>query len=126
KLAVQRPDFAPSTLNLIIDTFNDEAEEVRLQAIQSMLTIVNTTNGIEITMEHFESVLSMLDDSQYLVRITSRTLLSKISLPYSNDALIRTVRCLYAALLKYPTDELDVFKCLSLVGSKHATLVDEC
>ncbi len=30
RLALHRPDIAPSTLNLIIDTFNDESETVRL------------------------------------------------------------------------------------------------
>lgn len=121
RLSLANPLFAADAKTLIIDTFNDEAEEVRLLAVQSLYQI-SFLHKLDFDMSHLESALCLLDDVQEEMRRTTRRLLTVFSLP-DEEALQRTVRCLYAAVQKYPNDLEEACEALQSIGKQHADLV---
>jgi integrator complex subunit 4 len=124
RLSLARPEFAAEAKTLLIDTFNDEAEEVRLLAVQSLHQIC-LRHQLDLDMAHLEAALCLLDDGQAEMRRTTRRLMAVARLP-DEDALQRTVRCLHAAVQKYPDDLDEVFETLQSVGKQQSGLVARC
>lgn len=57
-LAVKSPEFANQVLDFLVDMFNDEIEEVRIKAINSLTKI---SQHIEIWSDQLEIILSVLE-----------------------------------------------------------------
>ncbi|XP_076846928.1 integrator complex subunit 4 [Brachyhypopomus gauderio] len=118
-LAQSSPSFAEKCLDFLVDMFNDEIEEVRLQSIHALRQI-----SINITLreDQLDTVLAVLEDSSRDIREALHELLC-----YTN---VSTKECIQLALLellknltKYPTDRNSVWKCLKFLGARHPTLV---
>uniref|UniRef100_A0A4W6FFY0 Integrator complex subunit 4 n=1 Tax=Lates calcarifer TaxID=8187 RepID=A0A4W6FFY0_LATCA len=119
KLARSSPSFAEKCLDFLVDMFNDEIEEVRLQSIHVLREI---SMHITLREDQLDTVLAVLEDSSRDIREALHELLC-----YTN---VSTKECIQLALLellknlnKYPTDRNSVWKCLKFVGSRHPTLV---
>ncbi|XP_041918712.1 integrator complex subunit 4 isoform X1 [Alosa sapidissima] len=118
-LAQSSASFAEKCLDFLVDMFNDEIEEVRLQSIHALRQI-----SIHITLreDQLDTVLAVLEDSSRDIREALHELLC-----YTN---VSTKECIQLALLellknltKYPTDRNSVWKCLKFLGVRHPTLV---
>ncbi|KAJ8368039.1 hypothetical protein SKAU_G00080670 [Synaphobranchus kaupii] len=118
-LAQSSPSFAEKCLDFLVDMFNDEIEEVRLQSIHVLRQI---STHITLREDQLDTVLAVLEDSSRDIREALHELLC-----YTN---VSTKECIQLALLellknltKYPTDRNSVWKCLKFLGSRHPTLV---
>nr|XP_046244100.1 integrator complex subunit 4 [Scatophagus argus] len=119
KLARSSPSFAEKCLDFLVDMFNDEIEEVRLQSIHVLREI---STHITLREDQLDTVLAVLEDSSRDIREALHELIC-----YTN---VSTKECIQLALLellknlnKYPTDRSSVWKCLKFLGSRHPTLV---
>ncbi|KAL6115657.1 ints4 [Pungitius sinensis] len=119
KLARSSPSFAEKCLDFLVDMFNDEIEEVRLQSIHVLREI---STHITLREDQLDTVLAVLEDSSRDIREALHELIC-----YTN---VSTKECVQLALLellknlnKYPTDRNSVWKCLKFLGSRHPTLV---
>ncbi|XP_060779458.1 integrator complex subunit 4 [Neoarius graeffei] len=118
-LALSSPSFAEKCLDFLVDMFNDEIEEVRLQSIHVLRQI---STHITLREDQLDTVLAVLEDSSRDIREALHELLC-----YTN---VSTKECIQLALLellknlaKYPTDRNSVWKCLKFLGARHPTLV---
>ncbi|KAM4627355.1 integrator complex subunit 4 isoform 2-T2 [Polymixia lowei] len=118
-LARSSPSFAEKCLDFLVDMFNDEIEEVRLQSIHVLREI---STHITLREDQLDTVLAVLEDSSRDIREALHELLC-----YTN---VSTKECIQLALLellknlnKYPTDRNSVWKCLRFLGVRHPTLV---
>jgi len=126
QLSVKSISFARQAISLLIDAFNDEAAEVRLMAVKclSQGLLVHKEPLALKEMSQLESVLCLLDDSNPELRQATRRLLPLCSV-INSDGLVRAVRCLHAALLKFPLDHQQVIKCISELGRTATRMVIE-
>ncbi|KAK1900101.1 Integrator complex subunit 4 [Dissostichus eleginoides] len=119
QLARSSASFAEKCLDFLVDMFNDEIEEVRLQSIHVLREI---STHITLREDQLDTVLAVLEDSSRDIREALHELIC-----YTN---VSTKECVQLALLellknlnKYPTDRNSVWKCLKFLGSRHPTLV---
>lgn len=124
KISLARPEFAFNAKALIIDTFNDEAHEVRQLAIEALHDI-SAEHPLEFDITHLESVLCLLDDGTASLRHVTRRLLHVFRFP-DTESLLRTVRCLYSAVKKYSEDLEEICECLAAIGRNQAQLAAAC
>ncbi|XP_053313893.1 integrator complex subunit 4 isoform X2 [Spea bombifrons] len=118
-LARSSRPFAEKCLDFLVDMFNDEIEEVRLQSIHTMRKI---SDNITLREDQLDTVLAVLEDSSRDIREALHELLCCTN--------VSTKECIQLALVellknlsKYPTDRDSVWKCLRFLGSRHPTLV---
>ncbi|XP_046891780.1 integrator complex subunit 4 isoform X2 [Hypomesus transpacificus] len=118
-LAQSSAGFAEKCLDFLVDMFNDEIEEVRLQSIHVLRQI---STNITLREDQLDTVLAVLEDSSRDIREALHELLC-----YTN---VSTKECIQMALLellknltKYPTDRNSVWKCLKFLGCRHPNLV---
>uniref|UniRef100_A0A672PW21 Integrator complex subunit 4 n=1 Tax=Sinocyclocheilus grahami TaxID=75366 RepID=A0A672PW21_SINGR len=104
-LAQSSPSFAEKCLDFLVDMFNDEIEEVRLQSIHVLRQI---STHITLREDQLDTVLAVLEDSSRDIREALHELLC-----YTN---VSTKDCIQLALLellknltKYPTDRNSVW-----------------
>ncbi|XP_072316245.1 integrator complex subunit 4 isoform X2 [Eucyclogobius newberryi] len=119
QLARSSASFAEKCLDFLVDMFNDEIEEVRLQSIHVLREI---STHITLREDQLDTVLAVLEDSSRDIREALHELLC-----YTN---VSTKECIQLALLellknlnKYPTDRNSVWKCLKFMGERHPNLV---
>lgn len=117
QLSIKSISFARQAISLLIDAFNDETAEVRLMAVKclSQSLLVHKEALALKEMSQLESVLCLLDDSNPELRQATRRLLPLCSV-INGDGLVKAVRCLNAALIKFPPDHYQVMKCVSELG----------
>ncbi|KAG8430440.1 hypothetical protein GDO86_020599, partial [Hymenochirus boettgeri] len=118
-LACSSSPFAEKCLDFLVDMFNDEIEEVRLQSIHAMRKI---SENITLREDHLDNVLAVLEDSSRDIREALHEMLccSNVS---TKDCIQLAVVELLKNLSKYPTDRDSIWKCLKFLGSRHPTLV---
>ncbi|KAK6296794.1 hypothetical protein J4Q44_G00329360 [Coregonus suidteri] len=116
-LAQSSASFAEKCLDFLVDMFNDEIEEVRLQSIHVLRQI---STNITLREDQLDTVLAVLEDSSRDIREALHELLC-----FTN---VSTKECIQLALLellknltKYPTDRNSVWKCLKFLGCRHPT-----
>jgi len=124
QIVLARAELAADARALIIDTFNDEAQEVRQLAIEGLHDIC-AKHRLQFDMSHLESVFCLLDDANPDLRHASRRLLQVLALS-DTESVLRTVRCLFAALKKYSADLKSVCECLKAIGEGQSGLVAAC
>ncbi|XP_041436967.1 integrator complex subunit 4 isoform X1 [Xenopus laevis] len=118
-LARSSAPFAEKCLDFLVDMFNDEIEEVRLQSIHTMRKI---SDNITLREDQLDTVLAVLEDKSRDIREALHELLCCTN--------VSTKECIQLALVellknlsKYPTDRESIWKCLKFLGSRHPTLV---
>lgn len=117
-LSLNNPDFAVLCLDFLVDMFNDEIEEVRLRAIDSLSQI---SAHITLREDQLETILGGLEDFSLDVRDGLRRILASCRLSTKN-CLQMCVTSLLDNLKKYPQDKKSLYHCLQKMGSSHPSL----
>ena len=118
KLAISHPNFAVTSLDFLVDMFNDEIEDVRLKAIYSLTAIAR---HIVLREDQLEIMLSSLEDYSVDVREGLHLMLGACKVS-TQACLLMVVQKLLDVLSKYPQDKLSAFGCMRKIGQKHANL----
>lgn len=118
RLALINSDFAVSSLDFLVDMFNDEIEEVRLKAIFSLTAI---SEHIILREDQLETMLSSLEDFAVEVREGLHVMLGACKVS-TQACLTLVVQKLLDVLSKYPQDKSSAFGCLQKIGQKHPEL----
>ncbi|XP_017055722.1 integrator complex subunit 4 [Drosophila ficusphila] len=119
KLALSRPDFAVTSLDFLVDMFNDEIEDVRLKAIYSLTAIAR---HIVLREDQLEIMLSSLEDYSVDVREGLHLMLGACRVS-TQTCLLMVVQKLLDVLAKYPQDRHSTYACMRKIGQKHPHLV---
>uniref|UniRef100_A0A8D9FEG4 Integrator complex subunit 4 n=1 Tax=Cacopsylla melanoneura TaxID=428564 RepID=A0A8D9FEG4_9HEMI len=117
-LSLNNSDFAVLCLDFLVDMFNDEIEEVRLRAIDSLSQI---SSHITLREDQLETILGGLEDFSLDVRDGLRRILASCRLSTKN-CLQMCVSSLLDNLKKYPQDKKSLYHCLQKMGSSHPSL----
>ncbi|PNF19739.1 hypothetical protein B7P43_G14759 [Cryptotermes secundus] len=117
-LSLNNPQFAQMSLDFLVDMFNDEIEDVRLKAIDSLTKISKYTVLRE---DQLETILGALKDFSIDVREGLHKMLSACRLS-SKGCLQMCVESLLDNLKKYPMDRRSTWRCLQRIGQAHPEL----
>ncbi|XP_068628937.1 integrator complex subunit 4 [Battus philenor] len=119
QLSMENPIFATTSLDFLVDMFNDEIEDVRVRAIDSLTKI---SHHIILREDQLEIILGALEDFSMDVReglhriLGSCTVASKTCLEMCIDKILENLK-------RYPQDKRSTFRCVQRMGSSHASLV---
>ncbi|CAB3220923.1 unnamed protein product [Arctia plantaginis] len=119
QLSMENVVFATTSLDFLVDMFNDEIEDVRLRAIDSLTRI---SHHIVLREDQLEIILGALEDYSMDVReglhrmLGSCTVASKTCLEMCIDKILENLK-------RYPQDKRSTFRCVQRLGSSHASLV---
>uniref|UniRef100_A0A1Y1KGH3 Integrator complex subunit 4 n=1 Tax=Photinus pyralis TaxID=7054 RepID=A0A1Y1KGH3_PHOPY len=119
QLAMKNPDFANLSLDFLVDMFNDEIEEVRLMAIDSLRRI---SEHIILRDDQLETILGALEDFSQDVREGLHQMLASCRMS-TTGGLKMCIEKLLDNLKKYPQDKRSTYRCLQKVGAQHPELV---
>lgn len=118
QLALINPPFAELSLDFLVDMFNDEIENVRLQAISSLTKI---SKHIILREDQIEVILGSLEDYSVEVREGLHLMLGACKVS-TRACLTMVVQKVLDVLSKYSQDKLSAFGCMQRVGLKHPEL----
>lgn len=118
RLALYNPAFAVTSLDFLVDMFNDEIESVRLKAIYSLTAI---SKHIVLREDQLEIMLSSLEDYSVEVREGLHLMLGACKVSTQN-CLTLVVQKVLDVLSKYPQDKFSAYGCMQRVGQKHPEL----
>uniref|UniRef100_F1KTK7 Integrator complex subunit 4 n=1 Tax=Ascaris suum TaxID=6253 RepID=F1KTK7_ASCSU len=119
RLAADRSFLAAAAIDNLSDMFNDEIEEVRLDAIYALTPLV--VHGV-LHKEQLDTMLTVLDDASPDSREALRVLLMKATMD-SPECMEDSVRALLNCLRRFPIDESSIFRCLGDLGRRHGSFV---
>nr|CAD7401906.1 unnamed protein product [Timema poppensis] len=118
QLSLDNPQFAHMSLDFLVDMFNDEIEEVRIKAIDSLTRI---SRHIVLREDQLETILGALKDFSMDVREGLHKMLASCRLS-SKNCLQMCVESLLENLKKYPMDRRSTWHCLQKIGQSHPEL----
>ncbi|CAN0081246.1 integrator complex subunit 4 isoform X2 [Lampetra fluviatilis] len=118
-LALTSRSFATKCLDFLVDMFNDEIEDVRLQSIHALRRI---STNITLRDDQLGTVLAVLEDSSRDIREALQELLCYTSVATKSGVHMALVELL-KNLTKYPSDRDSIWTCLKHMGARHPTLV---
>ncbi|XP_050295660.1 integrator complex subunit 4 [Anthonomus grandis grandis] len=119
KLSILNAPFAKMALDFLVDMFNDEIEDVRLKAIDSLRMI---SEHIVLRDDQLETLLGALEDFSQEVREGLHRMLASCRMS-TTAGLKMCVEKLLDNLKKYPQDKRSTYRCLQSVGARHPELV---
>ncbi len=118
KLAISNQRLATLALDFLVDMFNDEIEQVRLRAIESLTTIAG---HICLQVHQLETILSALDDFSVVVREKLHIMLQASTIA-TKDGLQGVIAKLLENLKKYPQDKRSILITFKKLGANHPDL----
>eukprot|EP00090_Calanus_glacialis_P002411 TRINITY_DN11803_c0_g1_i1.p1 TRINITY_DN11803_c0_g1~~TRINITY_DN11803_c0_g1_i1.p1 ORF type:complete len:952 (-),score=245.87 TRINITY_DN11803_c0_g1_i1:99-2909(-) len=118
KLAIGNQDLAFIALDFLVDMFNDEIEQVRLKAIESLTAIAR---HIKLHAHQLEIILGALDDFSTLLREKLHAMLQACTIA-TKDGLKNVIQKLLANLKRYPQDRRSILVTFKHLGSNHPDL----
>jgi len=118
KLAIENQSLASIALDFLVDMFNDEIEQVRLKAIESLTAIAK---HIKLHAHQLEIILGALDDFSTLLREKLHIMLQACSIA-TKDGLKNVIQKLLSNLKRYPQDRRSIFVTFKHLGSNHPDL----
>ncbi|XP_048522267.1 integrator complex subunit 4-like [Dendroctonus ponderosae] len=119
QLSISNPHFANMALDFMVDMFNDEIEDVRLKAIDSLREI---SAHIILRDDQLETILGALEDFSQEVREGLHRMLATCKMS-TMGGLKMCVEKLLDNLKRYPQDKRSTYRCLQSIGRKHPELV---
>ncbi|CAJ0631361.1 16137_t:CDS:10 [Entrophospora sp. SA101] len=122
ELSMNNQVFAKRAVEFLVDMFQDEIDSVRLKSINSLKQI-GENNPIELDSELLQIVLSVLNDSDPVVRVSTHRMLGVIRLKVSDLTLIFT-QTLIKNMSIYPEDQLSIYECFRDFGTKHSDYIE--
>ncbi|XP_071440620.1 integrator complex subunit 4 [Hetaerina americana] len=117
-LSLNNTQFATLSLDFLVDMFNDEIEDVRLKAIDSLTRI---SHHIVLREDQLETILGALEDFSLDVREGLHRMLAACRLS-TKGCLQMCVQSLLDNLKKYPQDRRSTWHCLKSIGERHPEL----
>ncbi|XP_073255045.1 integrator complex subunit 4-like [Porites lutea] len=118
ELAYRNAPFAVLSLDFLADMMNDEIENVRLKAINSLRKI---SKHVQLREDQLETLLGVLEDFSGDTREAVRELLCHCTLS-TRASLHATIHALLGNLSKYPQDRTSIWRCAKFLGEKHQHL----
>lgn len=119
RLSQQNSDFANLALDYLVDMLNDEIEDVRLKAIDSLRLI---SAHIVLRDDQVETILGALEDFAQEVRFGLHGMLAACRMATTAGVKL-TIDRLLDNLRRYPGDKRSTYRCLQRVGARHPELV---
>uniref|UniRef100_A0A8C4QSU2 Integrator complex subunit 4 n=1 Tax=Eptatretus burgeri TaxID=7764 RepID=A0A8C4QSU2_EPTBU len=119
QLARASQSFAVKSLDFLVDMFNDEIEEVRLQSIHALRLI---SQHITLRDDQLDIVLAVLEDSSRDIREAVHELLCVTNVSTKSGLHLALLELL-KNLDKYPSDRHSIWRCLQHLGQRHPNLV---
>ncbi|KAG8199519.1 hypothetical protein JTE90_009365 [Oedothorax gibbosus] len=118
KLATYFPSFAATSLDFLVDMFNDETEEVCLKAIHCLQKI---SLHIMLREDQLKTILVVLEDFSMDLREALHVMLARCRLT-TKECLKFCIDSLLKNLIRYPQDKRSIWKCLQQLGERHPYL----
>uniref|UniRef100_A0AC35U3L6 Condensin complex subunit 1 n=1 Tax=Rhabditophanes sp. KR3021 TaxID=114890 RepID=A0AC35U3L6_9BILA len=118
-LAKDHPRIAALALDHLADMFNDEIDQVRLDAISALTPLL--VHG-KISKDQLITICTVLDDAMPDSRLALHELLCKANLQNSRCLLLLYQR-LQQSLTRFPQDKNSIYKCCAYLGRRHADFV---
>ena len=118
KLSIEHQELAMIALDFLVDMFNDEIEQVRLKAIESLTAI---SRHILLHVHQLEVILGALDDFSTLLREKLHLMLQACTIA-TKDGLENVIQKLKANLKRYPQDRRSILMTFKHLGSNHPDL----
>ncbi|CAD5230650.1 unnamed protein product [Bursaphelenchus okinawaensis] len=119
RLAASRSDFARQSIDHLADMFNDEMQQIRLDAIKAMTPLI--VHGT-LDKEQLNTILSVLSDAIPDNRLALHSLLGMANFA-EFSCVLQVLKALQDSMRRYPRDRNSIFRCLSQIGRRHAILV---
>lgn len=113
--------FATKAIDMIIDTFNDDVESVRLLAVRTLHALC-LVHKVKLEGDKLDATLSLIDDSMDELREATRSLLQKVEIKNVND-ILSILSSLHRSLQKYPQDIDDVMITVSKIAQYNSSIV---
>ncbi|XP_072743656.1 integrator complex subunit 4 [Anoplolepis gracilipes] len=117
-LSLEQPSIARISLDFMVDMFNDEIQDVRLRAIQSLRKM---SASVTLREDQLETILGALEDFSGEVREGLHAMLAASHLATTN-CLYMCVNRLLDNLTRYPQDRESIRSCLAALGASHPYL----
>lgn len=118
KLSIGNQELAMIALDFLVDMFNDEIEQVRLKAIESLTAI---SRHILLHVHQLETILGALDDFSTLLREKLHLMLQACTIA-TKDGLENVIQKLKMNLKRYPQDRRSILLTFKHLGSNHPDL----
>lgn len=118
QLSKLQPKFAEKSMDHIVDMFNDEIEDIRLEAIKCLQEIDN----VALRDDQVEIILSVLDSSSMDIREALHRMLARVNIS-SARSLRRCIESVLYNLSRYPQDKHSIFNCFKSLGQNLPDLV---
>ena len=119
KLAVDNQELAILALDFLTDMFNDEIEQVRLEAIGALTAIAQ---HIKLHVHQLEIILGALDDFSTLLREKLHLMLQSCSLATKDGLNMVIDKLLLVNLKRYPQDRRSIYVTFKHLGANHPDL----
>lgn len=117
-LSLEQPSIARVSLDFMVDMFNDEIQDVRLRAIESLRKM---SASVTLREDQLETILGALEDFSGEVREGLHAMLAASHLATTN-CLYMCVNRLLDNLTRYPQDRESIRSCLAALGASHPYL----
>ncbi|KAH0564574.1 integrator complex subunit 4 [Cotesia glomerata] len=117
-LSLERPAIARIALDFMVDMFNDEIQDVRIKAIESLRKM---STSVTLQEDQLETILCALEDFSDEVREGLHATLAASRLATRN-CLHMCVNRLIDNLTRYPQDKDSIRSCLAALGASHPYL----
>lgn len=116
--------FTALAIRFLVDTLNDESDNVRLRAIETLGQLA-IMHRLELELEHLQAILSILDDRLELHRRAARSLISSLYFPAASakECVGKFVACAVFAISRLPAERDEVIKMCASVGANHSDLL---
>ena len=75
ELALKNEEFAAASIDSLVDVFNDEIDQIRMAAIESLMRL-SVARGISLKEDQLQIVLSNLEDASPTIRSVLHDLLA--------------------------------------------------
>ncbi|XP_012528801.1 integrator complex subunit 4 [Monomorium pharaonis] len=117
-LSLEQPSIGRVSLDFMVDMFNDEIQDVRLRAIESLKKM---SASVTLREDQLETILGALEDFSGEVREGLHAMLAASHLATTN-CLYMCVNRLLDNLTRYPQDRESIRSCLAALGASHPYL----
>ncbi|KYQ50707.1 Integrator complex subunit 4 [Trachymyrmex zeteki] len=117
-LSLEQPSISRISLDFMVDMFNDEIQDVRLRAIESLKKM---SSSVTLQEDQLETILGALEDFSGEVREGLHAMLAASHLATTNCRYM-CVNRLLDNLTRYPQDRESIRNCLAELGASHPYL----
>lgn len=120
ELSLRSRHLASRALEYMVDMFNDEIEDVRVNSIQSVHKILSK---VDLKEEQIKMMQPILEEANESIRMAMYNLMAATKCPNA-ECLHETIKSLLQNMNRYPEDRLSIYQCLKGLGVHHGQFVE--